>query len=147
MTLLPANFGASQRESDPAFENKRGGEKHAGAAAAAPVSAAVQKPENTPAVSRAAAGVKDLSRISVSEDGRLYWDGKPVVVRRRIKLSPWQTFGVILIALAALMIALSGAVHVTITAHDWMCRANWATNCPAPLTPPAAPPMRPELPN
>jgi hypothetical protein len=145
MTLLPANFGAQRRGSDTAFGAES--DSDARANVTIPVSAATRKPEGTVAGSYAV-GVKDLSRLSVSDDGRLYWDGKPVVVRRRVQLSPWQTFGVILIGLAALMIALSGAVQVTITAHDWMCRAQWVTNyCPAPPAPPPAPPVRPDLPN
>jgi hypothetical protein len=91
----------------------------------------------------------DLSRLSVGEDGRLYWDDKPVVIRRRLLLTGWQTFAAILVSLAALIIAASGAIHVAISAHDWMCGAKWiSTYCPSP-TPPAKPPPspRPDLPN
>ncbi len=91
----------------------------------------------------------DLSRLSVGEDGRLYWDDKPVVIRRRILLSGWQTFAAILVSLAALIIAASGAIHVAISAHEWMCGARWiSAYCPAPTLPaPPAPPPRPDLPN
>jgi hypothetical protein len=142
MTLLPANFSAQRRGSDTAFGDES--DSDARADVTIPVSVSTRQPEGTSAGNRIV-GVKDLSRLSVSDDGRLYWDGKPVVVRRRVQLSPWQTFGVILIGLAALMIALSGAVHITITTHDWVCRAQWLTDyCPAAAP---APPARPELPN
>ena len=94
----------------------------------------------------------DISRLSVGNDGRLYWDDKPVVIRRRLQLSFWQKLGTTLIGLAALMIALSAAVHAAITAHDWMCSAKWvAGSCPKSPAALAAPvqiaPPRIELPN
>jgi hypothetical protein len=140
---MPANFGAPKRGSDTAFGEESDGDARANVTVPVPVSA--RKPASA---GGSAGGVTDLSRLSVSEDGRLYWDGKPVVVRRRVQLSPWQTFGVILIGLAALVIALSGILQFTIAAHDWMCRAQWVTDyCPAAPAPPPAPPARPELPN
>src|SRR5262245_16233226 len=73
----------------------------------------------------------DLSRLTVSTDGRLYWDDKPVVILRRIQLTFWQKLGMMLIGFAALMIAISAAVHASITVHDWMCSAKWLTrSCP-----------------
>jgi hypothetical protein len=143
MTLLPANFGAQRRGSDTDFGAES--DNDARADVTIPVSVSARKPAGT---GSRTVGVKDLNRLSVSDDGRLYWDGKPVVVRRRVQLSPWQTCGVILIGLAALMIALGGAIHITIAAHDGMCRAQWLTSyCPAPMAPPPAPPAQPELPN
>ena len=99
---------------------------------------------------RAVAG--DISRLSVGNDGRLYWDDRPVVARRRLQLSFWQKLGTLLIGLAALMVALSAAVHAGITAHDWMCSAKWvAGSCPkspaAPTAPAQNPPPPVELPN
>jgi hypothetical protein len=94
----------------------------------------------------------DISRLSVGDDGRLYWDDKPVVVRRRLQLSFWQKLGTIFIGFAALMIAVSAAVHAGITAHDWMCSAKWVTgSCSKSPAAMAAPlqnlPPRVELPN
>lgn len=120
MTLLPANFGVQR--CDVASEPEGG----------------------------APSGLKDLSRLTVGSDGRLYWDDKPVLIKRRLVLSGWQTVGMWLVGLAAIVIAFSGGIHAAITAHDWMCGAKWVTNyCPAPPAPftPAAPPPRIELPN
>jgi hypothetical protein len=90
----------------------------------------------------------DLSRLSVGEDGRLYWDNKPVVIRRRILLSGWQTFAAIIVSLAALIIAASGAIHIAISAHDWMCGAKWiSAYCSPPAAPAPASSVRPDLPN
>jgi hypothetical protein len=100
---------------------------------------------------RARAGAMDLDRITVDKNGRLFWDGKPVVVRRRLVLSGWQTFGAWLIGLAAITIALSGAVLAAIQAHDWMCSARWVSGyctgvTATPVPPPPAKPKPPELP-
>ncbi len=40
----------------------------------------------------------DLSRLSIDHDGRLYWDGKPVEVRRRISMSRAQVVGASIVA-------------------------------------------------
>ena len=121
MTLLPANFGAQRRDGSSGQEADSG--------------------------SRGAVGLKDLNRISVGTDGRLYWDEKPVLIKRRLVLSGWQTVGVWLVGLAAIVIAFSGGISAAITAHDWMCGAKWVANyCPVP-PPPPGPPVRIELPN
>ena len=53
---------------------------------------------------------QDIGRLGVSADGRtLYWDGKPVVVRKKISLTWWQ-FTLALIA--ALGSFASGLVAV-----------------------------------
>ena len=123
MTLMPANFSAPRRGSDTAFGQESDNE--ARASVTIPVSVLARKPAGA---GSSPVGVKDLSRLSVNDNGRLFWDGKPVVVRRRVQLSPWQTFGAILIGLAALVIALSGILQATVIAHDWMCRAQWLTD-------------------
>ena len=122
MTLLPANFGVQRNDG-------------------------ASEPEGDV---RAAAGLKDLSRLSVGGDGRLYWDDKPVLIKRRLVLSGWQTVGMWLVGLAAIVIAFSGGLSAAISAHDWMCGAKWVTNyCPTPPAPPTppGPPVRIELPN
>jgi hypothetical protein len=121
MTLLPANFGAQRRDGSS---------------------------EQEPDAGRGAVGLKDLTRLSVGTDGRLYWDEKPVLIKRRLVLSGWQTLGVWLVGLAAFVIAFSGGINAAITAHDWMCGVKWVSNyCPTPPPPPPGPPVRIELPN
>ena len=142
MTLLPANFAAPNRGADAASGN----EPDSDARANVRVPMAASSTEGMQAGGRNTGG--DLNRVSVGSDGRLYWDGKPVVVRRRLQLSAWQTFGAILVGIAALVIAASGGINAAITAHDWMCSAKWVTSyCTAPPLPPVAPAPRPELPN
>jgi len=100
------------------------------------------------AASRTVVGAAELHRLSVGGDGRLFWDDKPVLVRRRLVLTFWQKLGAIVIGLAALAIATSILVRTGIVAHDWMCTAKWVSgSCPGALPPPPPPaPPLPELP-
>jgi hypothetical protein len=106
-------------------------------------------PARSPEEGKRANVASNVNRLSVGEDGRLYWDDKPVVIRRRLLLTGWQKVGTIVVILAAFIIAISGAVHVAISAHDWMCAAKWVTGYCAPpaSTPPSGPSPRPDMPN
>ncbi len=84
----------------------------------------------------------DFSRLSIDNDGRLYWDGKPVEVRRRVHMSGAQIAGATAIGLLVLIAATGAAIQAAATAHQWGCRMGWiATHCSAPATLPA--PARP----
>jgi hypothetical protein len=93
-------------------------------------------------------GTTDLTRLSIDNDGRLYWDGKPVEVRRRLMLSRAQVVGLSLIALFIVISAVGAAIQGSVAAHEWACRLGWVTTyCAAPAAPPApAPPPRPDIP-
>jgi hypothetical protein len=70
----------------------------------------------------------------------------PVTADRvRIKLTFWQSLGVILLLLGILVGTAGLAAQAFVAAHDWSCRTGWATqSCPKP--PPApAPPPRPDV--
>ena len=89
----------------------------------------------------------DLSRLSIDNDGRLYWDGKPVEVRRRILMSRPQIVGASIIALFVVIGAVGAAVHGSAAALDWACRLSWTANyCPLPDATPPPPPPRPDIP-
>ena len=99
------------------------------------------------AAARTVVGAAELHRLSVGNDGRLFWDDKPVLVRRRLVLTFWQKLGAIVIGLAALAIAVSILVRTGIVAHDWMCTAKWVSGaCPGALPPPPPPKPLLELP-
>lgn len=49
--------------------------------------------------------VNGMIHLGVSDDGELYWDGKPVVIRRGIDLTAWQTTLATLTAFSALVVA------------------------------------------
>ena len=143
MTLTSTNLGPPKRGPDAASGDVTETDTRA--------SVRVPMAESRGTAGAATTKVSDISRLSVGNDGRLYWDGTPVVVKRRLQLSRWQTCGALIVGLAALIIAASGGIQAAITAHDWMCSAKWITSyCPAPPAPPkppAPPPPKPEVPN
>ena len=91
----------------------------------------------------------DLARLSIDNDGRLYWDGKPVEVRRRLMMSRGQLIGTGLIAFFIVAGAIGSAIQATATMHQWACRAGWASECGATLMPAASPrpAARPDIPS
>jgi hypothetical protein len=56
--------------------------------------------------------VDGLSHIGVGNDGSLYWDGKPIEVRKTLNLSWWQRAGAIAVAISAVV----GAGAATVSA-------------------------------
>jgi hypothetical protein len=83
-------------------------------------------------------GVADLSRLAIDNDGRLYWDGKPVEVRRRILMSRAQVIGAGVIGAFVAIGAIGAAIQGSAAVRDWACRLGWTTNyCALPDTPPA----------
>jgi hypothetical protein len=87
----------------------------------------------------------DLTRLSIDDDGRLYWDGKPVEVRRQLMMSRGQVVGTSLIAFFIVVAAVGSAIQATATLSDWACRSGWSSSCGAP--PPAPePPARIDIP-
>ena len=80
----------------------------------------------------------DLTRLSIDNDGRLYWDGKPVEVRRRIQMSRAQIVGASVVAAFIVIGAVGAAVQGSLALRDWACRLGWTTSyCTLPG--PAAP--------
>lgn len=51
-----------------------------------------------------------LAHIGVGPDGDLYWDGKPVVVRKGVSLTGLQKAGALIVGLAAVIGACAAAV-------------------------------------
>ena len=82
----------------------------------------------------------DLSRLSIDSDGRLYWDGKPVEVRRRISMSRAQVVGASIVAAFVIVGAIGAALQGSAAARDWACRLGWtASYCTLPGTPAGRP--------
>ena len=72
----------------------------------------------------------DLSRLSIDRDGRLYWDGKPVEVRRRISMSRAQVVGASIVAAFVVIGALASAI---VAARELACQFGWsASACTGP---------------
>ena len=86
----------------------------------------------------------DLSRLSIDRDGRLYWDGKPVEVHRRILMSRAQVVGASIVAAFVIIGAIGAALQGSAAARDWACRLGWTSStC---TLPGAQPRNRPDIP-
>jgi hypothetical protein len=84
----------------------------------------------------------DLSRLSIDNSGHLYWDGKPVEVRRRVSLSPGQILAATIIGLFIIIGGIGAAINGSAAAFDWGCKLGWIrANCASPtlLLPPPKP--------
>jgi hypothetical protein len=99
----------------------------------------------TPALAAEPAAPKpamDLSRLSIDNSGHLYWDGKPVEVRRRVSLSPGQILAATIIGLFIIIGGIGAAINGSAAAFEWGCKLGWIrSNCASPtlLLPPPKP--------
>ena len=85
----------------------------------------------------------DLSRLSIDNDGRLYWDGKPVEVRRRIQMSRAQVVGASVVAGFVVIGAIGAVIQGSLALRDWGCRLGWTTSY---CSLPSVAPRRPDIP-
>ena len=145
MSLFPAYFGARKRaDEDPAPVTEPQSESRADIFNLIPPRASDKyerpdKPEKPAALEKIETPEKvqgrnvhpvsamDLTRLSIDNDGRLYWDGKPVEVRRRLMLSRGQVIGASVIAFFILVAAIGSAIQATATLSDWACRTGWSS--------------------
>lgn len=74
-----------------------------------PAQSTAETPDGWPVGVRPISG-DGLDYLGVGDDGTLYWDKKPVVVRRTLDLSIWQRIGAVVVALSAVVGAASAAV-------------------------------------
>lgn len=51
-----------------------------------------------------------LGYLGVGPDGQIYWDGKPIEVRKSFTLTWYQRLGAILVTLSALIAAIAAGV-------------------------------------
>lgn len=162
MSLFPAYFGARKRADDDAApaEPELDNESRSDIFNLIPPSASEKyerpekaaTPEKIQTLGNAegrnvhAINAMDLTRLSIDNDGRLYWDGKPVEVRRRLMMSRSQVVGAGLVAFFIVVAAIGSAIQGAATLSDWACRSGWARNCAAPAAPTPKPPPRLEIP-
>lgn len=60
--------------------------------------------------------VDRLGHLGYDSDGNLYWDGKPIEIRRPLSLSWWQKAGVIIVTFSAAVTALAAVFSAV---ADW----------------------------
>lgn len=159
MSLFPAHFGARKRpDEEPAPEVEPDNESRADVFNLIPPRATekYERPKDAATTGEAAqpavqpegrnehpVAAMDLTRLSIDNGGRLYWDGKPVEVKRRLMLSRRQAVGAGVVVFFVMVAAISSAIQATATLSDWACRAGMK-ECAAPTaSPPAA---RPDIP-
>jgi hypothetical protein len=160
MSLFPAYFGPRKRpdedaapSTEPESESRadifnlippQASEKYERPdKVAAPETAGVS--EQTQGRNVRAVSAMDLTRLSIDNDGRLYWDGKPVEVRRQLMMSRGQIVGAGLIAFFIVVAAIGSAIQAAATLGDWACRSGWSRHCDAPPATPK-PPARIDIP-
>jgi hypothetical protein len=68
---------------------------------------------------------ENIGRLGVGRDSQLYWDGKPVQLRRRLVLSRWQKIGTLVVGTAAVIGALGSFAQGWSAYHEWACRVGW----------------------
>jgi hypothetical protein len=74
----------------------------------------------------------ELDRLGVDDNGRLYWDGKPVEARQRLHLTGGQRLGAFLVGLALIAGGIGAAAQGVIAVNEWGCRTGRiiAAYCP-----------------
>ena len=70
----------------------------------------------------------DLSRLSIDQEGRLYWDGNPVVTHQRLSMSRAQIVGASVIAVFVVIGAIGAALQGSVAARELACRFGWSAS-------------------
>jgi hypothetical protein len=153
MSLFPAYFGRKRPDDAPAPLPEPEEESRADIFNLIPPSAndKYERPkDDAPATAEPAipegrnvhaVNTMDLTRLSIDNDGRLYWDGKPVEVRRQLMMSRRQAIAASVVACFIVIAAVCSAIQAAATLSDWACRTGRASDCVA--TPQAIPTPRP----
>src|SRR4051794_8996003 len=71
--------------------------------------------------------LQGLSLFALDERGNLYWDGKPVETRSRVRLTRTQALGAFIVGTFAVAGGLGGAVQGWVAYNEWACKVgSWA---------------------
>jgi hypothetical protein len=149
MSLLPAFINARLRNADSAPQKETSSDSHSPDSQASDTDDNIfdllpPKPEQTAAPESGPESepqgrnvhpvdMTDLSRLSIDRDGRLYWDGKPVEVRRRISMSRAQVIGASIVAGFVVIGAIASAIQGAVAARELACQLGWsASSCTMP---------------
>ena len=67
--------------------------------------------------------LKETDGLGIDNDGRLYWNGKPVeIIGRRLDLTNFQLFLAVIVALFTVIGGVGAAAQGWAAYHDWACR-------------------------
>jgi hypothetical protein len=85
--------------------------------------------------------IDEAGALGVDAKGELYWQGKPVEIRRPLDLTWRQSFVAGVVAIATVIAAVGAAAQGWTAYNDWACKVGWKSAvCPPPLPAQAAPP-------
>ena len=74
-----------------------------------PAQSTAEKPEHWPD-NVYPVSLDGLKFLGVGDDGIIYWDGKPIEVKKSFGLSAWQKFGAIVVTFSAFVAGASAAI-------------------------------------
>ncbi len=76
--------------------------------------------------------VEDLGRLGIDAEGRLFWDGRPVEIRRRLVLSGAQKALAVLVSVVAVLSGFGSFASGLNQASIFLCARNIdLLSCPA----------------
>lgn len=69
--------------------------------------------------------------FGLDEEGGLYWDGKPVEIRRRLDLTKDERWFALAVGFFTILGSLGAVAQGWAAAHQWSCQAGYvAKGCP-----------------
>lgn len=75
--------------------------------------------------------IEGMALMGVDEQGMLYWDGKPVEVRRRLELSRGERWFAVGVGLFTILGGVGAVAQGWAAAHQWSCQIEAvAWRCP-----------------
>ncbi len=90
-------------------------------------------PSGDPAGIKPLDTLEDLQRFGIDGANRLYWNSRPVEIRRTLDLSPAQKIGAVIVAAGAVLGGLGAAATGVKDAADFLCTRHLAPQaCPVP---------------
>lgn len=67
--------------------------------------------------------MKESDGLGIDNDGRLYWNGKPVeIIGRRVDLTRGQSIFAVVVAIFTIVGSIGAAAQGWAAYHDWACR-------------------------
>ncbi|MGU3666083.1 hypothetical protein ACLBX9_18015 [Methylobacterium sp. A49B] len=76
-------------------------------------------------------GLGDLSRLGVDAQKRLYYDGRPVEIRRRLDLTRGERWFAVVVGFFTILGGVGAVAQGWAAAHQWACQIEaTAWHCP-----------------
>ena len=69
-----------------------------------------------------AISMEGLALLGIDDENRLYWDGKPIEIQRRLKFSRMQIIGAVIVGLATLIGGVGTGIN---EGFDFGCKVHW----------------------